>query len=176
MPSVLRKKPPRTTITAAITTMAAAITVATTAATTAAAMAAQTLAASSSRFPQAAASSLHPPFGYRYPPIYGGYCFHNGVDLAVAQGTPVYATKSGTVTTATFSSGYGYYVTINHGDGFSSLYGHMTHYTVSSGDYVNQGDLIGYVGSTGYSTGPHLHFTMFYNGATVNPMDYVSIR
>ncbi|MFR8915542.1 MAG: M23 family metallopeptidase, partial [Oscillospiraceae bacterium] len=75
-----------------------------------------------------------------------------------------------------FSSGYGYYVTINHGDGFSSLYGHMTHYTVSSGDYVNQGDLIGYVGSTGYSTGPHLHFTMFYNGATVNPMDYVSIR
>ena len=80
------------------------------------------------------------------------------------------------MTTATFSSGYGYYVTINHGDGFSSLYGHMTHYTVSSGDYVNQGDLIGYVGSTGYSTGPHLHFTMFYNGSTVNPMDYVSIR
>ena len=116
------------------------------------------------------------PYGYRYHPIDGGYRFHNGVDLAVAQGTPVYATKSGTVTTATFSSGYGYYVTINHGDGFSSLYGHMTHYTVSSGDYVNQGDLIGYVGSTGYSTGPHLHFTMFYNGATVNPMDYVSIR
>ena len=116
------------------------------------------------------------PYGYRYHPIDGAYRFHNGVDLAVAQGTPVYATKSGTVTTATFSSGYGYYVTINHGDGFSSLYGHMTHYTVSSGDYVNQGDLIGYVGSTGYSTGPHLHFTMFYNGATVNPMDYVSIR
>lgn len=88
------------------------------------------------------------PYGYRYHPIDGGYRFHNGVDLAVAQGTPVYATKSGTVTTATFSSGYGYYVTINHGDGFSSLYGHMTHYTVSSGDYVNQGDLIGYVGST----------------------------
>lgn len=116
------------------------------------------------------------PYGYRYHPIDGAYRFHNGVDLAVAQGTPVYATKSGTVTTATFSSGYGYYVTINHGDGFSSLYGHMTHYTVSSGDYVNQGDLIGYVGSTGYSTGPHLHFTMFYNGSTVNPMDYVSIR
>ena len=159
MPSALRKKLPRTTITAAITTMAAAITVATTAA-----------------LPAGSGVVITSPYGYRYHPIDGAYRFHNGVDLAVAQGTPVYATKSGTVTTATFSSGYGYYVTINHGDGFSSLYGHMTHYTVSSGDYVNQGDLIGYVGSTGYSTGPHLHFTMFYNGATVNPMDYVSIR
>mgnify|MGYP000135344964 CR=1 FL=1 len=137
-----------------------------------------TPSASGFLFPLPAGSGvvITSPYGYRYHPIDGGYRFHNGVDLAVAQGTPVYATKSGTVTTATFSSGYGYYVTINHGDGFSSLYGHMTHYTVSSGDYVNQGDLIGYVGSTGYSTGPHLHFTMFYNGATVNPMDYVSIR
>ena len=137
-----------------------------------------TPSASGFLFPLPAGSGvvITSPYGYRYHPIDGGYRFHNGVDLAVAQGTPVYATKSGTVTTATFSSGYGYYVTINHGDGFSSLYGHMTHYTVSSGDYVNQGDLIGYVGSTGYTTGPHLHFTMFYNGATVNPMDYVSIR
>ena len=114
------------------------------------------------------------PYGYRYHPIDGGYRFHNGVDLAVAQGTPVYATKSGTVTTATFSSGYGYYVTINHGDGFSSLYGHMTHYTVSSGDYVNQGDLIGYVGSTGNSTGPHLHWEVTVNGVRQNPLNYAT--
>ena len=136
-----------------------------------------TPSASGFLFPLPAGSGvvITSPYGYRYHPIDGGYRFHNGVDLAVAQGTPVYATKSGTVTTATFSSGYGYYVTINHGDGFSSLYGHMTHYTVSSGDYVNQGDLIGYVGSTGYSTGPHLHFTMFYNGATVNPIDRKSV-
>ena len=99
--------------------------------------------------------------------------FHNGVDLAVAQGTPVYATKSGTVTTATFSSGYGYYVTINHGDGFSSLYGHMTRYVVSAGQTVTQGQVIGYVGTTGLSTGNHLHFTIFYNGSTVNPMGYI---
>ena len=79
------------------------------------------------------------------------------------------------------SGGYGNYVVIYHGkmtDGnaYSTLYGHMRSVATSAGKYVNQGDLIGYVGSTGYSTGPHLHFTMFYNGATVNPMDYVSIR
>ena len=78
------------------------------------------------------------------------------------------------MTTATFSSGYGYYVTINHGDGFSSLYGHMTHYTVSSGDYVNQGDLIGYVGSTGNSTGPHLHWEVTVNGVRQNPLNYAT--
>ena len=66
-------------------------------------------------------------------------------------------------------------VTINHGDGYSSLYGHMTNSIVSVGDYVTQGQTIGYVGSTGWSTGPHLHFTIYYNGADVNPMNYVSM-
>ncbi len=98
--------------------------------------------------------------------------FHTGVDLGAAEGTPIYATRSGTVTTATYSDVYGNYVTINHGDGYSSLYGHMTHYVVSAGEYVSQGEVIGYVGSTGPQV-PHLHFTIYYNGSTVNPMDYI---
>lgn len=112
-------------------------------------------------------------YGYRIHPISGNYSMHNGVDLAAYQGTAIYATKSGTVTIATYNYAYGYYVTINHYDGFSSLYGHMTNYVVSEGDYVQQGQLIGYVGSTGNSTGPHLHFTIYYNGSTVNPMAYI---
>lgn len=112
-------------------------------------------------------------YGYRVHPITGNYSFHNGVDLAVAQGTAIYASRSGYITTAEYNYAYGYYVTINHMDGFSTLYGHMTHYIVSPGQYVEQGQTIGYVGSTGYSTGPHLHFTIYYNGSTVNPMEYI---
>lgn len=117
--------------------------------------------------------ALTSAFGWRIHPITGNESFHNGVDLANSSGTPIYATRSGTVTTATYSSVYGYYVTINHGDGFSSLYGHMTHFVVSPGEYVSGGQLIGYMGSTGWSTGPHLHFTIYYNGSPVNPMDYI---
>ena len=112
-------------------------------------------------------------YGYRVHPVTGAWSFHTGVDLGAGEGTPIYATRSGTVTTATYSDVYGNYVTINHGDGYSSLYGHMTHYVVSAGEYVSQGEVIGYVGSTGWSTGPHLHFTIYYNGSTVNPMDYI---
>ena len=61
-------------------------------------------------------------------------------------------------------------------DGFSTLYGHMTYFVVSEGEYVEQGQVIGYVGSTGYSTGPHLHFTIYYDGSTVNPMNYISLQ
>ena len=81
--------------------------------------------------------------------------------------------KSGTVTTALRSDIWGNYVVINHGDGFSSLYAHMQGLIVKAGDYVKQGQTIGYVGSTGLSTGPHLHFTIYYNGADVNPMSYI---
>ncbi|MGN1306101.1 MAG: murein hydrolase activator EnvC family protein [Faecousia sp.] len=115
-------------------------------------------------------------YGYRVHPITGNYSFHNGVDLAIGQGTPIYASKSGYVTTATYNYAYGYYVTINHMDGFSTLYGHMTNYVVSEGQYVERGQVIGYVGSTGYSTGPHLHFTIYYNGGTVNPMEYIYLQ
>lgn len=127
-------------------------------------------------FPLPAGVVLTSSYGYRVHPITGNYSFHNGVDLAIGQGTPIYASKSGYVTTATYNYAYGYYVTINHMDGFSTLYGHMTNYVVSDGQYVERGQVIGYVGSTGYSTGPHLHFTVYYNGGTVNPMEYVYLQ
>ena len=116
---------------------------------------------------------LTSPYGYRIHPTLGTRKFHNGVDLANNQGTPIYAARSGKVTVATYGGTYGYYVTINHGDGFSSLYAHMTHYIVSKGQTVKKGDVIGYMGSTGRSTGPHLHFSIFYNGSSVNPMNYI---
>ena len=113
-------------------------------------------------------------YGYRTHPVTGKKTtWHNGVDLAAGAGTAIYATKSGTVTTALRSDIWGNYVVINHGDGFSSLYAHMQGLIVKAGDYVKQGQTIGYVGSTGLSTGPHLHFTIYYNGADVNPMSYI---
>lgn len=118
---------------------------------------------------------LSSPYGMRYHPISGNYTMHNGVDFAAYLGTPTYAAKSGVVTTARYGAGWGNYVVINHGDGFSTLYAHFDTIKVSEGDIVSQGQIIGTVGSTGNSTGPHLHFTMYYNGDTVNPMIYVSL-
>ena len=115
------------------------------------------------------------PYGWRVHPISGTRKFHYGVDLAAPTGTPIYATRSGTVTTASYNGSAGYYVQINHGDGFRSIYMHMTHYIVSAGQYVSQGQVIGYCGSTGGSTGPHLHFGISYNGSYVNPANYISI-
>ncbi len=113
------------------------------------------------------------PFGMRVHPILGYARMHNGVDMAAPKGTPVYAAKSGKVTVAGWGSQAGNYVSINHGDGFASIYMHLTHYIVSAGTYVNAGQVIGYVGSTGLSTGPHLHFGISYNGTYVNPMNYI---
>ena len=113
-------------------------------------------------------------FGMRIHPVYKYALMHNGIDMACPQGTPIYATRAGTVTTASYQAGgAGYYVSINHGDGFSSIYMHMTNYVVSSGQSVAAGQLIGYVGSTGVSTGPHLHFGVSYAGTYVNPMAYI---
>ena len=118
--------------------------------------------------------TLTSAFGMRVHPISGVYKMHEGVDLSAPQGTPIYAAKSGKVTTTSYQAGgAGYYVSINHGDGFSSVYMHMTHYIVKPGNYVNAGQVIGYVGSTGGSTGPHLHFGISYNGTYVNPMNYI---
>lgn len=118
--------------------------------------------------------TLTSPFGMRIHPISGKEKMHEGVDMAAPQGTPIYAAKAGKVTTTSFQAGgAGYYVSINHGDGFSSIYMHMTHYIVKPGQYVQTGQVIGYVGSTGGSTGPHLHFGISYKGTYVNPMNYI---
>ena len=115
------------------------------------------------------------PFGYRKSPTAGASSYHQGVDLAGPEGTPIYASRSGVVTVAKYSNSAGYYVTINHGDGFSSIYMHMLNFVVSAGSGVSAGQLIGYMGSTGISTGSHLHFGIAYNGAYVNPAAYVPL-
>ena len=118
---------------------------------------------------------LSSPFGYRVHPIHGTYGFHSGVDLASPAGTPIKATRAGTVTKTAYDSASGYYVTINHGDGFSSSYLHMTHWdpSIYVGKKVSQGEVIGYVGSTGWSTGNHLHFSIYFNGTAQNPAAYM---
>ena len=118
--------------------------------------------------------TLTSPFGMRVHPVLGYARMHNGIDMACAQGTPIYATRAGTVTVASYQAGgAGNYVAINHGDGFASIYMHMTHYIVYAGQQVAKGQVIGYVGSTGISTGPHLHFGISYAGTYVNPLAYI---
>jgi murein DD-endopeptidase MepM/ murein hydrolase activator NlpD len=97
------------------------------------------------------------------------------IDQFNSPGAPIYASASGVVTFAGGNSccSYGFYAVINHQNGFETLYAHMASFTVSQGEYVNQGDVIGYVGLTGRTTGYHLHFEVHYNGAVVNPLDYL---
>ena len=117
---------------------------------------------------------LTSPFGMRLHPILKKNRMHNGVDMAAAANTPIYAARGGLViTTAYQKNGAGNYVQIDHGDGFRSIYMHMTQYIVKSGDYVVPGQIIGYVGSTGLSSGNHLHFGISKNGVYVNPMEYI---
>ena len=118
-------------------------------------------------------SRVSSPFGYRIHPVTGEWAMHKGVDLPAPKGTPIYASRSGYVTIATYHSTAGNYVTINHQDGYTSVYMHMTHDVVSVGEYIKAGDLIGYVGNTGRSKGYHLHFGITYNGSYVNPMNYI---
>ena len=126
------------------------------------------------RIPMNVVTWITSPYGWRWHPVHGGYRFHHGVDLAGDYGDDIVAARDGVVTVASYQEGgAGYYVTINHGDGFSSIYMHMTHYTVKVGDTVVAGQKIGECGSTGASTGPHLHFGIYYYGESVNPADYV---
>lgn len=119
-------------------------------------------------------TKLTSPFGNRESPTAGASTYHQGVDLAAPQGTPVYASRAGRVTVAGYGSAAGYYVSINHLDGYSTMYMHLNNYVVSSGQTVSAGQLIGYVGRSGVATGYHLHFGIAYNGAYVNPANYIS--
>lgn len=112
-------------------------------------------------------------FGMRNHPILRQRRQHNGVDLAAPRGTPVYATADGIVESARYFGSYGNYVQIGHGGDVESRYAHLSSYTVSNGDQVRKGDLIGYVGSTGRSTGPHLHYEVRVSDEPVNPIPYM---
>ncbi len=113
-------------------------------------------------------------YGYRVHPIYGTVKFHAGEDIPASYGAEILAAASGTVTTAGWVSGYGNYTVIDHGGGTMTAYGHQSSILVSVGQYVEQGQVIGYVGSTGNSTGPHLHFEVYQNGSTVDPKSFFS--
>ncbi|MCB0395338.1 MAG: M23 family metallopeptidase [Flavobacteriales bacterium] len=111
-------------------------------------------------------------FGYRIHPIYKTTKMHTGMDFTATQGTEIYATGDGTVEVAENGRGYGIHVVINHGYDYQSLYGHMSRMLVKVGEKVKRGQVIGYVGSTGVSIGPHCHYEIIKNGTKVNPINY----
>jgi len=112
---------------------------------------------------------LTSPFGYRSDPFTGVRSFHTGIDLAAPTGTPVRSTLYGKVATTGYSNVYGNYVILTHDDGYQSLYGHLSSIAVRRGQTIEQGVLIGRVGNTGYSTGSHLHFSIYKHGKMINP-------
>jgi murein DD-endopeptidase MepM/ murein hydrolase activator NlpD len=110
-------------------------------------------------------------FGYRVDPIYKTVKMHAGLDFAAPQGTPIYATADGVVKVSGFSDGgYGNHVVINHGYGYETLYGHMVRTKAKRGQKVKRGEVVGYVGSTGKSTGPHCHYEVHKNGQKIDPV------
>ena len=112
-------------------------------------------------------------YGYRTDPFTKAKKFHYGMDFSSPRGTPVYASGDGVVTRAdNMATGYGNHIVIDHGYGYESLYGHLYKYNVKKGKKVQRGDLIGFVGSTGRSQGPHLHYEVFKDGERINPMNF----
>ena len=115
------------------------------------------------------------PYGNRNTGIPGASTNHKGVDIGgVGYTTEVHAAKAGTVIVSQRSSSYGEYVVVSHGSGNTTLYAHMSSRSVSVGDYVDQGDVLGITGSTGISSGPHLHFEITENGSRVTPLNYLT--
>lgn len=124
-------------------------------------------------WPSASSTRVTSEFGYRIHPIFGTKKLHRGMDIGAAAGTDVLAAESGVVLTAGYNNSYGYYVTINHGSGYVTLYAHNSKLLVSSGQSVSRGQVIAKCGSTGNSTGPHIHFEVQVNGKLVNPRSYL---
>jgi murein DD-endopeptidase MepM/ murein hydrolase activator NlpD len=118
--------------------------------------------------------SITSAYGMRYHPILKTNKMHTGVDIGAPMGAKIVAADSGKVMFAGWQGGYGQTIIIDHGAGMSTLYAHQSKFAVSSGQSVNKGDVIGYVGSTGWSTGPHLHFEVRVNGNPTNPMSYLN--
>ena len=112
-------------------------------------------------------------FGMRKHPIHGDWRNHNGLDLTADMGTPVYATGDGVVVLAHYNGGYGNVIFLSHGYGFESRYAHLSKFKVTQGQKVKRGDLIGFVGSTGLSTNPHLHYEVLYNNKWINPIYFM---
>lgn len=113
-------------------------------------------------------------YGMRMHPVTGRRAAHKGIDLAAPTGTPIYATGDGMVSRASWFSSYGLYVAIEHGGQIQTRYAHMSRLNVAEGQRVRKGDVIGYVGSTGRSTGPHLHYEVRIDGSAVNPLPYMN--
>lgn len=116
---------------------------------------------------------LTSPFGWRKSPYSAGWKFHGGLDLAVPYGSPIVATNDGLVTFAGWDNGHGNMVVLDHGHGVSSRYCHASRLLVAVGDQVKFGDVVALVGSTGVSTGPHLHYELFFDGEKVDPLPYL---
>jgi len=136
----------------------------------------QTLAKEAARpvgYPLKVQTYIASGFGTRRNPFGSGYEFHDGIDLPAWYGTPIYATAPGKVIEAGWSNIYGYYVKIDHGYGYRTLYGHMSKILVKRGQVVKRGDVLGKVGSTGRSTGPHVHYSVYVWGKAVNPVSFL---
>jgi murein DD-endopeptidase MepM/ murein hydrolase activator NlpD len=116
------------------------------------------------------------PFGLRTDPVFGGAEGHAGLDIAMRRGSPVYVTGDGVVEEASFNmGGYGRVVTVNHGFGYQTRYAHLGSMYVHEGQRVKRGALIGTVGTTGKSTGPHLHYEVRYRGVPLNPRNFMDL-
>jgi murein DD-endopeptidase MepM/ murein hydrolase activator NlpD len=113
-------------------------------------------------------------YGWRNDPISGERRFHAALDLASPTGTPIKAAMDGRAATVGYNSSYGNFVILDHGNGYQTLYAHMSKVGISQGSYTRQGNKIGEVGSTGYSTGPHLHFAIYKNKRAVNPLEFLN--
>ncbi|MBA3349923.1 MAG: M23 family metallopeptidase [Actinobacteria bacterium] len=132
-----------------------------------------TSAVTGARFLWPAAGAVTSPFGYRVHPIFGDSRLHEGIDIGAAYGAPVVAADSGTVAFAGVMGGYGNAIGVDHGAGIATTYNHLSTIGVVSGQQVARGEVLGAVGSTGFSTGPHLHFEVRINGTPVDPMPYL---